>query len=245
MAKVALDIKNIHTQFGTQVIHQDISFQVYAGEILGIVGGSGSGKSVLMNYLIGLNTPQKGSVIYHAPFSKHAIGVLFQQGALLSSLTVLENIMLPLQKVLHLDQEIAKDLSLLKLRDVGLSERDASKYPSNLSGGMVKRVGIARALAMEPKILFLDEPTAGLDPITASDFDDLILMLKKSFDLTIVMITHDLDTLSKTCDRIAVLVDQNIKIGTLEEISHNSHPWMMAYFQGVRGRHLFSSNKGH
>lgn len=237
--RTVLDAKNIHTQFGDQIIHKDLSLQIYEGEIFCIVGGSGTGKSVLLNYLIGLDDPQKGAVVYHHPFSRHSIGVLFQQGALLSSLTVLENIMLPLQKVLHIDPKIAHDLALLKLRDVGLSGKDAQKYPSSLSGGMVKRVGIARALAMEPKILFLDEPTAGLDPITANDFDDLILDLKKHFDLTIVMITHDLDTIAKTCDRIGVLVDKNMVTGTLKEICKNPHPWIQNYFRGVRGEHVF------
>lgn len=239
--KSVLDVKNLSTKFGEQVIHNDISFSVQAGEILGIVGGSGSGKSVLIKYMIGLALPQKGHILYHHPYTRRDIGVLFQSGALLSSLTVLENVMLPLQKVIGVEESLAREIALMKLDAVGIKAADALKYPSSLSGGMVKRVGIARAIAMEPKVLFLDEPTAGLDPITASEFDALILELKRNYDLTVVMVTHDLDTLATTCDRFAVLVDKNIIIGPTQEIIQNPHPWIQHYFHGTRGERLFSS----
>lgn len=237
----SLEIQNLSTRFGVQLIHHNLSFTVYQGEILGIIGGSGSGKSVLLKYMMGLHVPQKGKIIYHPPFSKDNIGVLFQSGALISSLTVLENVMLPLVKVAHVHEPIAINLALSKLRRVGLTAQDSQKYPSSLSGGMIKRVGIARALILEPQLLFLDEPTAGLDPLSASEFDDLLMEIKRNFNLTVVMVTHDLDTLAATCDRLAVLVDQKIIIGDKNTIAHHSHPWIHDYFQGKRGERLFSS----
>ena len=234
-----IDINNIYTQFGDQIIHNNISFTVYKGEILGLIGGSGSGKSVLLKYMMGLHQPQKGHIVYHPPFSQKNIGVLFQSGALISSLTVLENVMLPLVKGAHIHEHIGINLALHKLHRMGLSTQDSQKYPSSLSGGMIKRVGIARALILEPPLLFLDEPTAGLDPLSASEFDELLRDIKNNFNLTVVMVTHDLDTLASTCDRFAVLVDQNIMIGQKEIMIKNPHPWIQSYFQGNRGKRLF------
>ncbi len=237
--KACLELQHVTTQFGSQLVHDDVSLTVNKGEVLGIVGGSGSGKSVLLKYMMGLHTPQKGKIVYHHPFSRNDIGVLFQTGALMSSLTVLENIMLPLTKVAHVKRDIAVPLAMIKLKSVGLGARDAAKYPASLSGGMIKRVGLARALILEPPLLFLDEPTAGLDPLSANEFDELILELRKNSHLTVIMVTHDLDTLAMVCDRIGFLVDKKIYMGKKKDITHMEHPQIRAYFQGQRGKRLF------
>ena len=236
-----VDIKNLSTQFGSQYIHKDLSFQVQKGEVLGIVGGSGSGKSVLMQFMIGLTRPQTGTITYHlgAPFTPYQAGVLFQHGALISSLTVLENVMIPLKEVAGLPEEVAQDIGMLKIEMVGLPLESAFKYPSELSGGMIKRAALARALALDPPILYLDEPTSGLDPISAAAFDKLIRHLQKQLKITVVMITHDLDSLVQICDRIAVLVDQKVLIGPLDEIQKIDHPWIRDYFHGTRGERYF------
>ncbi|MBX9977912.1 MAG: ATP-binding cassette domain-containing protein [Alphaproteobacteria bacterium] len=234
-----IDVRHLTTRFGEQLIHDDISFSIISGEVLGIVGGSGSGKSVLLKFMMGLNDSQNGKITYHKPFNSQNIGVLFQNGALISSLTVVENIMLPLTKIAHVDQDMARALALKKLRTVGLNAQDGDKSPSSLSGGMIKRAGIARALILEPPLLFLDEPTAGLDPLAANDFDDLVLRVKNHSNLTVVMITHDLDTLAKVCDRIGVLVDKKIIMCEKKDIAHVDHPWVQSYFHGERAKRLF------
>jgi phospholipid/cholesterol/gamma-HCH transport system ATP-binding protein len=206
-------------------------------EILGVVGGSGTGKSVLMRSILGLQKPSSGSItvmgqeiVYHQPGPSRCWGVLFQGGALLSDLTVQQNVELPI--ALHSDMpvETRHELASLKLLMTGLSLSVADKYPSELSGGMRKRVSLARALALEPRILFLDEPTAGLDPIAATEFDELITYLHDNLDLTIMMITHDVDSLFNICDRIAVLVDGGVVAGSVEDVVESDHPWIRNYF---------------
>ncbi len=236
-----IEIRNLSTKFGRQEIHKDLSFDVHKGEVLGIVGGSGSGKSVLMTFMIGLMPPQKGGITYHLdkPFTPDQAGVLFQHGALISSLTVLENITVPLREVANLPEEVARDIGMLKIEMVGLPLESAFKYPSQLSGGMIKRAALARALALDPPILYLDEPTSGLDPISAAAFDRLICQLQQQLKITVVMVTHDLDSLVQICDRIAVLVDKKVLIGPLDEIQKIDHPWVKDYFHGTRGERYF------
>lgn len=243
MAHPIIEIKGLKTQFGSQVIHKNLNLTVYEGEVLGIVGGSGSGKSLLMRFMIGLDPLQAGTLVYHTspPYPAAQVGVLFQAGALISSLTVLENIMLPMREVGHLTYELAYEIACAKIERVGLSPDTAQKYPSQLSGGMVKRVGLARALALDPAIVFLDEPTSGLDPIAASGFDKLIKEVQQELKITVVMITHDLDSLATVCDRVAVLVDQHVIVGALEDVARTDHPWVQDYFHGVRGQHLFKA----
>ena len=223
---------NLHTRFGTQVVHAGVNLEIYQDEILAIVGGSGSGKSVLFRYLIRIVLPQKGEIIYH---QNVPAGILFQNGGLISSLTVLENVLMPLTEgATHWSFDKAAKKAKEKLLLVGLMAQDFDKFPSQLSGGMVKRVGIARAMVSDPKVLFLDEPTSGLDPVAAGDFDALILSLKKELGLTCVMITHDLNSIFTIADRIGVLVDHRMVTGTLEEIVKNPHPWIQTYFNGDR-----------
>lgn len=238
-----IDVRNLVNRFGSHTVHQDLNLQVERDEILGVVGGSGAGKSVLMRSILGLHRFTSGhievmgqTIHYGQPGPTTCWGVLFQNGALLSNLTVQENVELPI--ALHSDMplETRHELASLKLIMVGLSLSVADKYPSELSGGMRKRVSLARALALEPRILFLDEPTAGLDPIAATEFDELINYLRHNLDLTIFMITHDVDSLFNTCDRIAVLVDKQIKVGPAEDIVADGHPWIREYFGAPRTR---------
>ena len=246
-AQPLIVVRDVVNRFGTQVVHDGVSFDVMPGEVFGIVGGSGSGKSVLLRTLLGLRRPDAGAVEIEGREItamddrelrdvKRRYGVTFQHGALFTSLTVAENVTLPVAEVLDLDEASLAQLLELRLRMVGLPLEAAAKYPAQLSGGMVKRVALARALALDPAILFLDEPTAGLDPIAASAFDELVLYLRDTLRLTIVMVTHDLDTLARTCDRVAVLVDRKVIVDTLEGIVANEHPWIRHYFHGGRGR---------
>ncbi len=242
-----ITIKDLVTQFGSQVIHDHVNLEIFQGEIFGIVGGSGSGKSVLLKAILGLVPLKQGSIsilgnsvgsldkIMALHLQSHW-GVLFQGGALLSSLTVGENIQIPMKELENMPEDLAREMAFIKLKMVGLAERDYYKYPSELSGGMIKRAALARALAVDPEILFLDEPTAGLDPISAEAFDELILTLRANLNLTVVMVTHDLDSIRRLCDRIAVLVDKQAIVGTLNSLLNNKHPWIHEYFHGVRGK---------
>ncbi len=242
-----IEVRDVVNRFGSQSVHDGVSFDVFPGEIFGIVGGSGTGKSVLLRTILGLRQPTSGSVKVegvdvtcadddHLRAVKRRYGVAFQNGALFSSLTVGENITLPVAEAMDLDEESLTALAGLRLRMVGLPVETAMKYPAQLSGGMVKRTAVARALALDPALLFLDEPTAGLDPIAAAGFDELVLYLRDTLRLTVVMVTHDLDTLARTCDRVAVLVDGKVIVDTLEGIVANEHPWIRQYFHGARGR---------
>jgi phospholipid/cholesterol/gamma-HCH transport system ATP-binding protein len=242
-----VSVRGIVNRFGTQVVHDGIEFDVNEGEVFGIVGGSGSGKSVLLRTLLGLQHPDAGTVLIEGHEItamtdrelrqvKRGYGVTFQHGALFTSLTVAGNISLPVFEAMELPQQAVTSLVELRLRMVGLPPDSAAKFPAQLSGGMIKRVALARALALDPKLLFLDEPTAGLDPIAAAAFDELLLYLRKALGLTVVMVTHDLDTLVRTCDRVAVLVDRKVIVDTLQGIVANDHPWIRQYFHGERGR---------
>ena len=242
-----ISVKNLVNCFGSQVVHDGLCLDIRRDEILGVVGGSGSGKSVLMRSILGLQKPNSGTITvlgqeieYHKPGPSRCWGVLFQGGALLSGLTVQENVELPIALHSNMPVETRHELASLKLLMTGLSLSVADKYPSELSGGMRKRVSLARALALEPKILFLDEPTAGLDPIAATAFDELITYLHDNLDLTIMMITHDVDSLFGICNRIAVLVDGGVVVGTADEILESEHPWIKSYFgvpRAQRARH--------
>ena len=236
-------VMGLRTQFGSQVIHDGLEFCVRRGEVLGVVGGSGTGKSVLMRTILGLIAPRQGDieVLGHDTRTisnslKRHCGVLFQDGALFSALTVVENIQVPMREHSDLSQKLMDELAALKIAMVGLPANAGPKFPSELSGGMRKRAGLARALSLDPDIIFLDEPTAGLDPIGAAAFDNLIRELQQSLGLTVFMVTHDLDSLSAICDRIAVLVDKNIRLGTMAEHMRDPHPWIQNYFHGPRAR---------
>lgn len=240
-------VRGLVTRFGSNTIHENLDLDVRRGEILGIVGGSGSGKSVLMRTMLGLKRPEAGTIEVFgerldrlSPLARRAIerrwGVLFQNGALFSSLTVAQNIRVPFREHTTIPTKLAGDLIRLKIQLVGLDSDTGVKLPSELSGGMRKRAALARAIALDPEILFLDEPTAGLDPIAAGDFDQLILDLQRSLKLTVVMVTHDLDSLATITDRIAVLLDKHIMVGTMSELMALPHPWIREYFHGPRGR---------
>ena len=240
-------VRDIVNRFGAQTVHDGVSFDVYPGEVFGIVGGSGTGKSVLLRTMLGLRRPDAGTVEIEGRdihsleeeelrAVKQRYGVTFQHGALFTSLTVRENILLPIVELLELEEPTLQALAELRLRMVGLPLSAGDKVPAQLSGGMIKRAALARALALDPVVLFLDEPTSGLDPIAASGFDALVVYLRRSLGLTVVMVTHDLDTLARTCDRVAVLVDRRVIVDTLAGIVQNDHPWIRDYFHGERGR---------
>jgi phospholipid/cholesterol/gamma-HCH transport system ATP-binding protein len=244
----AIRVRDLVVAFGDHTVLDHLSLEVRKGEILGFVGGSGSGKSVLLRTIIGLLPKRAGDIeVFGVNIDKaddaglRAIerrwGVLFQQGALFSSLTALENVEFPMRENLELSQRLLREIALAKLAMVGLNPSDGDKFPSELSGGMTKRLALARALSLDPELVFLDEPTSGLDPIAAGDFDELIRTLQQTLGLTVFMVTHDLDSLRMVCNRIAVLADGGVAaIGTMSDMCHSSHPWVQAYFQGKRSR---------
>ncbi|OHC93649.1 MAG: ABC transporter ATP-binding protein [Sphingomonadales bacterium RIFCSPLOWO2_12_FULL_63_15] len=246
---IAISVRGIRNAFGDQVIHDGLDLDVRKGEILGVVGGSGTGKSVLMRAIIGLQTPNEGeihvfgeSMVGRLDDDALAIrkrwGVLFQGGALFSTLTVAENIEVPIREYYpNIGAQLRDEIAAYKIRMTGLPAEAGPKYPSELSGGMKKRAGLARALALDPDLLFLDEPTAGLDPIGAAAFDEQTRKLQETLGLTVFLITHDLDTLYSICDRVAVLADKKvIAVGTIDELLALDHPWIQEYFNGPRGR---------
>jgi phospholipid/cholesterol/gamma-HCH transport system ATP-binding protein len=242
-----VEVRGLSNGFGRQIVHRDLDMTVEEGEVFGIVGGSGAGKSVLLRSILGLQKPRAGSVkLYGRDITrmstrelrgvKAGYGVTFQEGALFSALNVLQNVQLPMIEYLELPARMLDELAMLKLKLVGLHPDVARKYPSQLSGGMVKRVALARALALDPKLLFLDEPTSGLDPISAAAFDELVQYLQRELQLTLVMITHDLDSIYATCTRVGVLVNGRMISDTLEKIADNPQPWIHAYFRGARAQ---------
>ena len=253
-----ISVKGLRNSFGEAVIHEGLDLDVRRGEILGVVGGSGTGKSVLMRSIIGLQTPDTGTI---QVFGEETIGreetdaidirkrwgVLFQGGALFSTLTVAENIQVPLKEFYpDLSPQLLNEIASYKVVMTGLPADAGPKYPAELSGGMKKRAGLARALALDPELLFLDEPTAGLDPIGAERFDELTRSLRDTLGLTVFLITHDLDTLYAICDRVAVLADRKvIAVGTIPELLALDHPWIQEYFKGPRGRAAVATQDQH
>lgn len=242
-----LRIRGLRAQFGRNVVFDGLDLDVRRGEVMGIVGGSGTGKSVLLRTIIGLNRQTAGTIEIFgqdsATLDDEAVrrlkirwGVLFQDGALFSSLTVAQNIQIPLKEHTDISPELRDEITAIKVAMVGLPPDACSKYPSEISGGMRKRAGLARALALDPELVFLDEPTAGLDPIGAAAFDSLVRNLQQSLNLTVVMVTHDLDSLYAVCDRIAVLIDKRVMVGTLDDLLRDPHPWIQEYFHGPRAR---------
>ncbi|HEX7112823.1 MAG TPA: ATP-binding cassette domain-containing protein [Mizugakiibacter sp.] len=254
--ETVVEVRGLVNRFGAQAVHEGLDLDVYRGEILGVVGGSGTGKSVLMRSIIGLRRPDAGSVrlfgedlLALPPAGRAAIerrvGVLFQDGALFSSLTVSENVCVPLLEHTVLSALDAARLAALKIQLAGLPPEARGKYPSELSGGMRKRAALARALALDPDILFLDEPTAGLDPIGAAAFDQLVRTLRDALGLTVFLITHDLDTLYAICDRVAVLAHKRVLVAdTLDEVQRYDDPWVRDYFHGPRGRAALAARSG-
>jgi phospholipid/cholesterol/gamma-HCH transport system ATP-binding protein len=245
--EIVLHLRDVRTQFGDNVVHDRLDLDVFRGEIIGLVGGSGTGKSVLLRTILGLNGARRGRIeilgvdtrSLHGKAERilqSRTGVQFQDGALFSSLTVAENIIVPIREHAGLDEETMRAIAALKIALVGLPHDTGEKRPSELSGGMRKRASLARALALDPELLFLDEPTAGLDPIGAAHYDELVKGLRESLGLTILMVTHDLDSLYAVCDRIAVLLDKRVVVGTMEELLAYDHPWVREYFHGPRGR---------
>ncbi|KPA20431.1 putative ABC transporter ATP-binding protein [Shimia sp. SK013] len=246
--EAVIKVRGLRNQFGPQVVHDNLDLDVWRGEVLGIVGGSGTGKSVLLRTIVGLNKPAAGSIevlgvdVLNAPVAERREvetrwGVAFQDGALFSSLTVLNNVMAPMREHLNLSPALMRALGELKISLVGLPPLACSKLPSELSGGMRKRAALARALALDPQIVFLDEPTAGLDPIGAAAYDDLIGELQRALGLTVFMVTHDLDSLYAICDRIAVLAEKRVLVdGPIEGMTEVDHPWVKEYFTGPRAR---------
>ncbi len=247
-AEPVIRVRGLTNRFGSHEVHRDLDLDLYRGEVLGVVGGSGTGKSVLLRSIIGLIRPAAGTIevlgqdLARLPEAERQaierrFGVLFQDGALFSAMTVAENVAVPLREQFRLPPALMQEIVALKIALAGLEPEAAAKYPSELSGGMRKRAGLARALALDPEILFLDEPTAGLDPISAAAFDELIVKLQSALGLTVFMVTHDLDSLATICDRIAVLAEGRVLAsGTLDELRQLTHPWIRAYFHGPRAR---------
>ena len=244
-----ITIRGLRNSFGEQVVHDQLDLEVRRGEIIGVVGGSGTGKSVLMRSIIGLQTPQAGEIEVlgenmvgrpedEAKNIRRRWGILFQNGALFSTLTVAENVEVPIREYFPaITGDLLDEIANYKISMSGLPSEAGAKYPSELSGGMRKRAGLARALALDPELLFLDEPTAGLDPIGAQAFDQLILNLRERLDLTVFLITHDLDSLYAICDRVAVLADQQVvAVDSIDRLLKLDHPWIQEYFNGPRGR---------
>ncbi len=248
--EMAIRVRDLLVGFGDQIVLDHLSLDVRRGEILGLVGASGGGKSVLLRTIIGLIPKQQGRIevmgvdldtagLRDTRAIERRWGILFQQGALFSSLTVRQNVQFPMRENLHLSDALMDELATAKLEMVGISPNDGNKFPAELSGGMTKRVALARALALDPEILFLDEPTSGLDPIAAGDFDTLIKTLQQTLGLTVFMVTHDLDSLHTDCDRIAALADGKIvAVGPIATVLASDHPWVKSYFQGKRSRVL-------
>lgn len=244
---IIIRVRGLTVAFGTRTVLENLDMDVRRGEVLGVVGASGTGKSVTLRAIVGLVEPQAGEIeVFGVDMRKDSAerrsierrwGILFQQGALFSSLTVKQNVQVPMREYLSLDEELMDDIARLKIALVGLQPDAADKYPSELSGGMVKRAALARALSLDPEIVFLDEPTAGLDPISASEFDRLIRDLQQTLGLTVFMVTHDLDSLATICDRIAVVGDKRVLVeGPLERMLTFDHSWVRAYFRGPRAR---------
>jgi phospholipid/cholesterol/gamma-HCH transport system ATP-binding protein len=248
--EVLIDVRGLRSVFGSQVVHDGLDLDVRRGEILGVIGGSGAGKSVLLRSIVGLKDPDGGSIWFLGRDTTHlraeqrrtidrGFGLMFQDGALFSSLTVLENVELPLVEFHRLPRDLVRDIALLKIALTGLPPDAASKYPAQLSGGMRKRAGLARALALDPEILFLDEPTSGLDPVGAAAFDELILTLRNALNLTVFLVTHDLDSLYAICDRVAVLSNRRVVIADrLGAVESYPDPWIQACFC-ARGKRPF------
>ena len=248
--EIVLSARGITVAFGEQVVLEDLSLDVYRGEILGFVGASGSGKSVLLRTILGLNRKQSGTItLFDVDLDRASeaerlrldmrLGMLFQHGALFSALTVLENIQVPMREYLDLPPPLMNELARLKIELVGLPATAANKFPSQLSGGMIKRAALARALALDPDIVFLDEPTSGLDPIGAAEFDELVAKLRDTMGLTVYMVTHDLDSLFSVCDRVAVLGQRKVLVeGTISKMLTVEDPWVKSYFRGKRARQI-------
>lgn len=248
-----ISVRDICVSFGQKKVLDHLNLDIYPGEVLGFIGPSGSGKSVLMRTILGLNQKQAGTIKFMgrdvdrlSENEKVSIdmrmGVLFQHGALFSALNVLENIQVPMREYLDMSPKLMNELARLKIDLVGLDQDTAEKYPSELSGGMIKRAALARALALDPSIVFLDEPTSGLDPIGAADFDDLIANLRDTMGLSVYMVTHDLDSLFAICDRVAVLGEKKVLVnGSIEDMMGCDEPWVKSYFRGKRARQIDTS----
>jgi phospholipid/cholesterol/gamma-HCH transport system ATP-binding protein len=254
---IIISIRDLVVGFGDKLVMSGLNLDVYRGEVLGFVGGSGQGKSVLMRAILGLVPTRGGSIrIFdedrdNLPLERRRLleqrwGVLFQNGALFSGLTVKQNIQMPMRETRDLSPRLMDELAMLKIELVGLRSDAADKFPSELSGGMIKRAALARALALDPELVFLDEPTSGLDPIGAADFDELIATLQNTLGLTVFMVTHDLDSLFSICDRVAALADGKvIAAGSIQEMIDSNHPWLRSYFHGVRGGRLTAGVAAH